>query len=218
MVVTVAPPPREAILGDNRLVIESRGGCTLRVASSARVAATARLVGNVIVSEECAIDAGAVITSSGPAVELDRGVVVTPNAVIRAVGGDHRPAFGVRIGADCVIGPAAVWTGCQLGEAVYVATAVLVFQGARVGAGSRLGAGSIVHTAAVLAPRTRVGMRQIAVATDTGAVITSDVDLGRRHLAEIDFFGRVFDADDADQLALHRRSAALLRREADDWN
>jgi carbonic anhydrase/acetyltransferase-like protein (isoleucine patch superfamily) len=189
------------------------------VAASARVAPTAQVVGNVIVGEGCVVDYGAVIVSSGPPVRLDEGVVVMPGAVIRSVGGAHRPGFAVHVGADSLVGPLAALAGCSVGAACYVATGVMVFQGAVVGEGSRLGAGSIVHVNAVLPPQSRVGMRHFAVAGGDGrAVVTSDVDQARRLLARADFFDQVFyDADQADLEQLHRRATAMLRAEAADW-
>lgn len=189
------------------------------VAPSAWVAPTAQVVGNVIVGERCVVDYGAVITSSGPPVRLDEGVVVMPGAVIRSVGGAHRPGFAVHVGADSLVGPLAALAGCTVGEACYVATGVMIFQGAVVGDGSRLGAGSIVHVNAALPPRSRVGMRHYAVAGDDGrAVVSADVDEARRLLARADFFDHVFDdTDQADLEQLHRRSTATLRAEAADW-
>jgi carbonic anhydrase/acetyltransferase-like protein (isoleucine patch superfamily) len=35
----------------------------------------------------------------------------------------------VEIGTDCLIGPQASLVGCQLSEAVYVATQVMIFHG-----------------------------------------------------------------------------------------
>jgi len=200
-------------------VFVQRNDARPEVAAGAWVAPTAQLVGNVSVGEGCVVDYGAVIVSSGPPVRLDAGVVVMPGAVIRSVGGAHRPAFPVHIGAESLVGPLAALAGCSLGAACYVATGVMVFQGAVVGEGSRLGAGSIVHVNTALPLQSRVGMRHYAVAGDDGrAVITSDVEEARRLLARADFFGQVFDDDDqADLTSLHRRSTATLRREASDW-
>jgi carbonic anhydrase/acetyltransferase-like protein (isoleucine patch superfamily) len=108
------------------------------VAAGAWVAPTAQVVGNVIVGEGSVVDYGAVIVSSGSPVRLDEGVVVMPGAVIRSVGGAHRPGFPVHVGAESLVGPLAALAGCSLGAACYVATGVMVFQGA-VGEGSRLG-------------------------------------------------------------------------------
>jgi carbonic anhydrase/acetyltransferase-like protein (isoleucine patch superfamily) len=109
------------------------------VAAGAWVAPTAQVVGNVIVGEGSVVDYGAVIVSSGSPVRLDEGVVVMPGAVIRSVGGAHRPGFPVHVRAESLVGPLAALAGCSLGAACYVATGVMVFQGAVVGEGSRLG-------------------------------------------------------------------------------
>ncbi|MGH3439629.1 MAG: gamma carbonic anhydrase family protein [Sciscionella sp.] len=201
-------------------MIVQRAGRAPVIPASARIAPGAHVVGNVVLGEHCVVDVGAVLTSSGPPVTLGEGVVVMPNAVVRSVGGAHRPAFPARIEADSLIGPGAVLVGCELGQAVYVATQAMVFQGARVGAGSRLGAGSIVHTGAVLGARSRVGMRQFAVPDESGSgvVITGDLDLARRHLGQADFFGNIFELDEQDPVELHRRSVGVLRQEAADWN
>ena len=63
-------------------------------------------------------------------------------------------------------------------------------------------------------------MRQFAVRDEHGgtALITSDLDVARRHLGRADFFGRVFGLEDEDPVELHRRSVDVLRREAADWN
>src|SRR5262245_11452741 len=104
------------------------------------------------------------IVATGGRIEIGARVVILPGAVIRSTGGRDRPSFPVTIGDDCLIGPQASLVGCRLGRCVYAATQVMVFHGAVIGDGCRLGAGSIVHTHAVLSDRSRVGMRQFAVA------------------------------------------------------
>lgn len=95
----------------------------------------------------------------------------------------------------------------------------MVFQGAVVGRGSRLGAASIAHVAARLAPHTRLGMRQFAVAqTNDDAFIAGDLHRARDLLGEADFFGRVFDEGEADLELLHRLRVATLRAEANEWS
>jgi len=189
------------------------------IAGSARIAPTASVVGNVVVGEGCVVDYGAVIASSGPPVTLADGVVVMANAIIRSVGGAHRPAFSTVVGPDSLIGPGATLAGCEIGSAVYIATQAMVFHGARVGDGTRLGAGCIVHTGTNVPERSRVGMRQIAVrADDGGVVITSDLTLARAQLARADFFDRAFNLADDDLVVLHRRSVEILRQEAADWD
>jgi len=196
-----------------------RNGAKPEVAATARIAPTAQLVGDVRIGEGCVIDHGAILASSGPPVVLERGVVVMANAVVRSVGGSHRPAFAISIGSDSLIGPLAALAGCAIGEACYVATGVMVFQGATVATGSRLGAGSIIHTGATLPRASRVGMRQFAVPGPNGrAIVTGDLDRARDLLAGANFFERVFETDEEDLERLHRRSTALLRAEAAEWS
>ena len=199
-------------------MIVERDGAAPTISPTARVAPTAQLIGDVQVGDDCVIDYGAVIASSGPPVVLRRGVVVMSNAVVRSVGGAHRPAFAVEIGDDSLIGPLAALAGCIVGEACYVATGVMVFHGATIGTGCRLGAGSIVHAGARLPERSRVGMRQYAVpGPDDEAVVTADLAAARELVARADFFGRAFEADETDLEELHRRATATLRAEAADW-
>ena len=171
----------------------SRNGVKPAVDKTATVAPSASVVGNVTIAAGCYVGHGAVIESSGPLVELDAGVLVTANAVIRSTGCD--------IGADC-----------------YVATAVIVFQGADVGDGSRLGAGSIVHARAVLPAASRVGFRQVAAPDDGGVRVTSDLDEARSLVGQADFFGNVFDVREEDTLTLHRRVIEALQRETSEWH
>jgi len=199
-------------------MLVDRSGRFPFVPLSARIAPSAQLVGDVRVGERCVIDHGAVLVSSGPPVVLGAGSVVMPNAVIRSAGGAHRPAFETTIGEDVLVGPLASLVGCTVEDAVYIATGVMVFQGVVVGRGSRLGAGSIAHVGAHIAPRSRLGMRQYAVARGDGAVITGDLEHARELLAEADFFGRAFAAAEPDQESLHRESVAALRAEAADWS
>lgn len=196
-------------------VCDPRGGRF--AADDARVASSAVLAGEVEVGPGCVIDHGAVITGTGALIRLGARVVVLPAAVIRSTGGEQRPPHPVTIGDDCLIGPQAALAGCTLGNAVYVATQVMIFHGAVIGDGCRLGAGSIVHTGAHLPAGTRVGMRQFAVPRPGGgpAVITSDLDEARRLLAQADFFGTVFAPGPVvqDMEELHRHSARVVASE-----
>jgi carbonic anhydrase/acetyltransferase-like protein (isoleucine patch superfamily) len=187
------------------------------VASTARIAPSAQLVGDVHIGEGCVIDYGAVLLSSGPPVVIGAGSVVMANAVIRSSGGGHRPAFAAIIGEDVLVGPLASLVGCTIEDAVYIATGVMVFQDVVVGRGSRLGAGSIAHVRARLPPQSRLGMRQFAVAQEDKTVITGDLERARAILSRADFFGRTFAEGERDLEALHRSAVSRLRAEAADW-
>jgi carbonic anhydrase/acetyltransferase-like protein (isoleucine patch superfamily) len=196
----------------------ARNGVAPKVDSTARIAPTASIVGDVALAANSYIDYGVVIASSGPPVVLSEGVSVLANAVIRSVGGHGRPAFPVRIGADTIVAPQVALAGCEIEERCYIATGVVVLQGARVGRGSRLAVGSVVHAGSVLEPASRVGLHCVAVPDgENGALITADIELAREAIARADFFGRSFGLEQLDQERLHVEAAARLRAEAAAW-
>jgi carbonic anhydrase/acetyltransferase-like protein (isoleucine patch superfamily) len=200
-------------------MLVARNGTVPQVHPTARVAPTATVVGDVTVAANCYIDYGVVIASSGPPVELNEGVSVLANAVVRSVGGHGRPAFPVRIGADSIVAPQVALAGCEIAERCYIATGVVVLQGARVGRGSRLAVGSVVHAGSVLEPATRVGLHCIAVPDgENGALITADIETAREAIARADFFGRSFGLEQLDPEQLHLQAAARLRAEAAAWS
>jgi carbonic anhydrase/acetyltransferase-like protein (isoleucine patch superfamily) len=199
-------------------VLFSRSGVKPAVDEAAAVAPSASVIGNVTIGAGCYIGHGAVVESSGPPVELGAGVLVMANAVIRSTGGRYRPAFPVSVGANSLVGPQTALIGCRVGADCYVATAVIVFQGAEVGDGTRVGAGSIVHAGAVLPPASRVGFRQVAAPDGTGVRVTSDLDEARGLVGQADFFGNVFDAREDDMVTLHRRAIETLQREVSEWH
>lgn len=194
-------------------MILERDGKHPEIASTALVAPTAHVIGDVRIGPDCVIDHGAVLASAGPPIVLERGVAVMPNAVVRSTGGGARPDWPVEIGADSLIGPLAALAGCTIGAACYVATAVMVFHGARVGRASRLGAGSVVHAGAVLDERSRVGIRQLAVLDGDRTIITTDVDEAREALARTAFFSRAFGVEEHDLESLHRHAVEAVRAE-----
>lgn len=194
-------------------MLVTRHGHTPVVHAEAIVASTATIIGDVTIGARCFIGHGAVIESGGPPVTIDDECVVLANAVVRSVGGTYRPGFPVRIGRRTLIGPACVLTGCEVGSACYVATGVLLFHGAKVGDGARLAVGSIVHHHAVVPPHGRLGLREIAIATDGSTTYTSDIARAHALLGGSDFFGRVFEQSTDDQDALHDRVMSQLLHE-----
>ena len=196
----------------------TRSGVRPTIDDSARIATTAVIAGNVAIGPGCHIDHGAIIESSGPQVRLESGTIVMANAVVRSVGGTFRRPFEVAIGPRTLVGPLTSLVGCTIGADCYVATGVMVFQGAHIGAGTRLGAGSIVHVGTHLPPRSRVGLRHVAAAGAHGLVITAALEEARAAVADGDFFGTVFDTDEVDQVELHRRTVEILANEMSAWH
>jgi carbonic anhydrase/acetyltransferase-like protein (isoleucine patch superfamily) len=195
----------------------TRNGRSPNVHPSAKVSPTAQIIGNVTIGEHCFIDCNAVIESSGAPIQIEDHVIILANAVIRSVGGTSRPPFAVRIGSQTLISPLCALAGCQIGRGCYIATGVMVFQGAVIGDASRVGAGAIVHLKTVLPPQTHVGMRHIAVPTEDGFLITADIQAARAYIAAADFFKTVFEADEQEQDSLQSTVMSKLLQEMLGW-
>lgn len=152
----------------------TRNGDSPQVHATARIAASASIIGDVMIGARAYVDHGVVIESGGPPVEIADEAIVFAGSVIRSVGGRGRPACPVRIGARTLVSPLCALTGCQVGRNCYVATGAIVLQGAVIGDRGRIGAGAIVHAGTVLPEETRIGMRHIAAATADGYLSTAD--------------------------------------------
>jgi carbonic anhydrase/acetyltransferase-like protein (isoleucine patch superfamily) len=196
----------------------TRNGQSPAIHPSAIVAPSAQIIGNVTIGESCYIDYNVVIESSGAPIELADHVVVLANSVIRSAGGVSRPPFPLRIEDHTLISPSCSLVGCQIGRNCYIATGVMIFQGATIGADSRISAGAIVHLKTVLPPRTRVGLRHIAVPTANGYLITSDVQAAREQIAAADFFGAVFQQQEREQHVLQASVMEKLLQEVLGWH
>src|SRR5206468_13006055 len=120
-------------------MIVSRNGVAPRIDPEATLAPGATVVGDVTVGAGCYLDHGVVVSSAGPPIQLDEGAVVFANSVLRSTGGHCRPEHPLTVGAATTVGPQCSLVGCTVEEDCYMATAVIVFQGARVGRGTRLG-------------------------------------------------------------------------------
>ena len=80
-----------------------------KIHSSAYVAPTATIFGEVTIGQGCAILHGATIIAEGSPVTVGNECVIMENAVVKSVG-----TFGVKIGDECLIGPHASVIGVTL--------------------------------------------------------------------------------------------------------
>jgi carbonic anhydrase/acetyltransferase-like protein (isoleucine patch superfamily) len=129
-----------------------------RIHSSAYVAPTATVCGDVIVGAGSRIMFGACIVAEGKTVKLGVDCIVMENAVIRST--DAHPT---EIGAHCLVGPHAHLVGCTLEECVFIATGVSVLHRARLGYGSEVRFNGVVHLRTELPAHTTVPIGWIAV-------------------------------------------------------
>lgn len=198
-------------------MLVTRNGQSPRVHPSAQIAPSAQVIGNVTIGEHCHIDYNVVIESSGVPVQIEDHVIVFANSVIRSVGGTSRPPFPISIGSHTLVSPLCSLVGCQVGHNCYIATGVIIFQGAVVGDDTRVGAGAIVHVNTQLPPGTRVGMRHIAVPEGDSFLTTADVQAAREKLAKVGFFKTVFDEVEREPGDLHQHVIERLLQEAAGW-
>lgn len=196
----------------------TRNGQSPFIHPSAVVASSAQIIGNVSIGEGCYIDYNVVIESSGVPIEIADHVIVLANSVLRSVGGTNRPPFSLRIEDHTLISPSCALVGCQIGRNCYLATGVMVFQGAVIGEASRISAGAIVHLKTILPPQTRVGLRHIAVPTESGPLITADIQAAREQIAAADFFGTVFQEQGQEQDTLQAHAMEKLLQEVLSWH
>jgi carbonic anhydrase/acetyltransferase-like protein (isoleucine patch superfamily) len=194
-----------------------RNGDAPEVASDARVASTAQVIGNVQIGGHAYVDHGVVIESSGTPITIGAESVLFAGAVVRSVGGSRRPSFPVDIGERTLVSPACVLTGCQVGRNCYIATGAIVLQGASVGDHVRVGAGAIVHATTVLPDHSRVGMRHVAVRTADGFLSTPNIQEAREAITELDFFETAFGVGATEQASLHEQVMTTILDEVHRW-
>jgi carbonic anhydrase/acetyltransferase-like protein (isoleucine patch superfamily) len=138
-------------------VLIEHEGARPTVASSAYVAPTAVLCGDVTLEPDVRVLFGAVISADGGPVVLGAGTIVMENAVVR--GRERHPTS---TGEHVLIGPHAHVNGAELERDVFVATGASIFPGACVGAGSEVRINAVVQVNSVLAAGSVVPIGWIA--------------------------------------------------------
>lgn len=114
-------------------------GHTPNVSSSAWVAPTATLIGEVTIADNATIMFGAVVRADRASIVVGTGSNLQDNAVIHA-----DPGFDVVIGAGVSIGHGAVVHGAAVGDNTLVGMNATVLNGARIGENCIIAAGSVV--------------------------------------------------------------------------
>ncbi|HTU83064.1 MAG TPA: hypothetical protein VMF61_13090 [Candidatus Acidoferrales bacterium] len=133
-----------------------------KIHSSAYVAPSATIAGDVTIGPGCAILHGSVIVSEGAPVKIGSETVVMEHAVLRASGGSALQ-FPLSIGDKCIVGPHAYVVGAAIGNGCFVAAGTKVFNGAVLEDGSGVALGGIVHVKTRLAKNASVPMQHIAL-------------------------------------------------------
>jgi carbonic anhydrase/acetyltransferase-like protein (isoleucine patch superfamily) len=167
-----------------------------KVHSSAYVAPTATIGGEVTIGAGCAILHGAVIVAEGAPVTIGADTVIMENAVLKASGGSALQ-FPLRIGSRCIVGPQAYVVGATIGDGCFVASGAKIFNGAKLEDGSGVALGAIVHVNAHLRKDESVPMQHIAFGDP--AVIYPPEKAPEIH-ARMQFFADVFNVEGTDEV------------------
>jgi carbonic anhydrase/acetyltransferase-like protein (isoleucine patch superfamily) len=128
------------------MIIEYKGK-TPKVASSAFIAPTAVLIGDVEVGDESSIWFGAVLRGDNGPIRIGARSSVQDNSVLHV-----SENCTTVVGDDCTIGHAVTLEDCTIGNGALVGSNAVVLNGATVGAKSLVAAGSVVAANATIPP------------------------------------------------------------------
>ena len=126
-------------------------GKTPTVASSAWIAATATVVGDVRLDEDVSVFYGAVLRAEYDHIVVAEGSNIQDGCVIHVDRG--RPAT---IGSNVTVGHRAILHGCAVEDDVLIGMGAIVMNGATIGSGSIVAAGSVVLEGAQIPPNSLV--------------------------------------------------------------
>ena len=177
-------------------MILSSGTKRPKIHSSAYVAPTAIVSGEVTIGADCAILHGAVVTAEGAPVTIGAQSVVMEHAVVKASGGSVLQ-YPLSIGERCIVGPHAYVVGATLGDGCFVAAGAKICNGATLEAGSGVALGGIVHVKTRLPAGASVPMQHIAYG-DPATI--APPGKAPEIAAKLDFYADVFNLEAGDDV------------------
>jgi len=139
------------------MLIEHRGASP-RVDSSAYVAPTAVVSGDVTIGPDARVLHGAVVSAEDGSVTIGARVVVMEHALVRG-----RAGHDVSLGDDVLIGPHAHVNGATIADEVFIATGASLFPGSSVGTGSELRINSVLQVNSRIGPGESLPIGWVAV-------------------------------------------------------
>jgi carbonic anhydrase/acetyltransferase-like protein (isoleucine patch superfamily) len=161
-----------------------------RVDSTAVVAPTAVLSGDVTLGANVVVSFGAVILGDDGPVVIGPDTIIRENVVLRA--GSHHP---VRIGSNVLIGAQSALYGCTVDDEVFLATGVTVFHGAKIGTRAEVRIRGVVHVNSVLLPGAVVPIGWVAVGNPAATFPPSEHNQIWAIQQTLDFPGTVYGVE-----------------------
>jgi carbonic anhydrase/acetyltransferase-like protein (isoleucine patch superfamily) len=116
-------------------MIFSSGTKKPQIHSTAYVAPSAIVSGEVTIGPGCAVLHGAVVTAEGAPLQLGEQSVVMENAVLKASGGTAL-SFPLTVGKRCIVGPHAYVVGATIGDGCFIAGGARICNGAVLESGT----------------------------------------------------------------------------------
>lgn len=157
-------------------------GAEPKIHSSAWVAPTATLVGDVTVEEDASVWYGAVLRADFGPIVVGAGANIQDNSVI------HTTPQATVIGPAATVGHLCVIHGCEIGAEALIGNGATVQDGARIGERALVAAGALVAPGTVIEPETMaVGVpakqRPLTESARRWVLTNAPVyqDLSRRH-------------------------------------
>ncbi|MEB0107384.1 MULTISPECIES: gamma carbonic anhydrase family protein [Pseudomonas] len=184
------------------------------IASTAQVASSAILEGNITIGAGTVISHGAVLVAQGGTLTIGEDCVIMEHAVIRSTSHDD-----CHIGNHVLVGPHSHLTGCRIGDEVFVATGASVFNGARIGKGAELRINAVVHIKTVVESGATLPIGWIAVGDPAQFFSPDQHEQIWSVQKELDFPGYVFGVDretDGVVKQIMERYARFLRKQQVD--
>jgi carbonic anhydrase/acetyltransferase-like protein (isoleucine patch superfamily) len=168
-------------------VLIEHAGRAPTIDSTAYVAPTAVVSGDVTIGPESCVLHGAILTADGGPIAMGRRCIIMENAVLR---GTRRNPLAL---ADHIlIGPRASLSGCTVEDDVFIATGATVFNGARVGRRAEIRVNGVLHVNSRLPEGATVPIGWVAVGDPAEILPPSDHGRIWEIQRELDFPGTVF--------------------------
>ncbi|MBG0739755.1 gamma carbonic anhydrase family protein [Paeniglutamicibacter antarcticus] len=126
-------------------------GVSPMVHSSAFVAPSATLIGDMELGADSSAFYGVVVRADTSAIRIGSGTNLQDNVVLHS-----DPGFPTTVGNGVSIGHGAVVHGCTVEDDCLIGMGAMVLNGAVIGAGSLVAGGAVVLEGAVIPPRSLV--------------------------------------------------------------
>ena len=127
-------------------MILSSGGKKPKIHSTAYVAPTATISGDVTIGSGCAILHGAIVAAEGAPVTIGNDCIVMEHAIVKASGGSALK-FPCTIGDACMIGPGALVSGATLQKGCAVGSGARIYNGITVQTNTRVAPNAVKEPA-----------------------------------------------------------------------